>query len=231
MPGGRPRGFDKDEALDRALELFWRNGFEGTSVAGLTEAMGVARPSLYAAFGDKDELFRAVVARYLAGPGSYVQRALERGRTADAIRTLLLDAAAAVTAPDRPPGCFVVHGALACGEEGGAARDLLAAERLNRQAAIRARLERGAGKGDLPDGADVVLLTEWVMTTLHGLAVQALGGAGRAVLTAVAEHAVRMLGLDGPGAIAPAKRGGAIRRTPGKRAKPDKQAGQLAMDL
>lgn len=231
MPAGRPRGFDKTQALDRALELFWRNGFEGASVADLTEAMGVARPSLYAAFGDKDDLFRAVVARYLAGHGSYVQRALECCRAADAIRTLLLDAAAAVTTPDRPPGCLVVHGALACGEEGAVARDLLAAERLNRQAAIRARLERAAGEGDLPDGMDVVLLTEWVMATLHGLAVQALGGASREALTAVAEHAVRMLGLDESRAVAPAKRGRAIERAPGRRAKRGEQTGQLAMDL
>lgn len=231
MPAGRPRGFDQDEALDRALELFWRNGYEGTSLADLTEAMGVSRPSLYAAFGDKGELFRTVLARYVAGPGAYVRRALARLQAADAIRTLLLDAAAAMTMPDQPPGCLVVHGALACAEEGAAARDLLVAERLNRQAAIRARLERAAGEGDLVEGADVVLLTEYVMTTLHGLAVQALGGASREALTAVAELAVRALALDGPKAPEPGKRG----KTPGgrssKRAKPDDQLTQIAMDL
>lgn len=193
MPAGRPPGFNKQHALDRALELFWSRGYEGTSITDLTDAIGVSRPSLYTAFGDKEQLFRAVLAHYIAGPGSYVQRALEQPQTVDAIRTLLMDAAAAVTTSDHPPGCLVVNGALTSGEEGAVARDLLLTERLNRQAMIRARLERGAGEGDLPTGTDVVLLTEYLTTTLHCMAVQALAGASREALTATADLAMRVL--------------------------------------
>lgn len=229
MAGGRPRGFSREAALDRALELFWRRGYEGTSVADLTDEMDVSRPSLYAAFGDKEELFRAVVARYEAQYADHVRRALERPQIADAIRTLLLDAAAALTAPDRPAGCLLVHGALACDEENAAARDLLAAARLSRQAAIRARLEGAAGQGDLAPDGDPVLLAEYVMALLSGMAVQAIGGASRDALTAVAELGLRVLELDQPGTAARSGRGrGPIRRA----GKPDEPGpDQFAMDL
>ncbi|PAX08875.1 TetR/AcrR family transcriptional regulator [Sphingomonas lenta] len=231
MPGGRPCGFDKGEALDRALELFWRDGYEGTSIADVTEVMGVSRASLYAAFGDKEQLFRAVLSHYVAGPGSYFRQALERPRTVEAIRALLLEAAIAVTAPDCPPGCLVVHGALASGEEGAVARNLLTTERLSRQAAVRARLERGAGEGDLPAGTDVVLVTEYVMAMLHGIAVQASGGAGREALTAVAEIAIRGLALDAHATFTSENRGGRSVKSPRQRAKTPIQLGQIAMDF
>lgn len=231
MSAGRPHGFDRRRTLDRALELFWRNGYEGTSVADLTEAMDVSRPSLHAAFGDKEQLFRAAVAHYAAEHASHVGRALEQQTAAGAIRTLLTDAAAALTAPERPAGCLLVHGAPATGDEGAVARDLLLAERLGRQAAIRARLARAADDGDLPAGADPVVMAEYVMAVLNGMAVQALGGANRGALVAIAELALRALGLDGSGADQPKKRGGRSTRARVSGSKPDGLPGQLAMDL
>jgi AcrR family transcriptional regulator len=83
MPGGRPRAFDADAALDRALEVFWRQGYEGTALSDLTEAMGINRPSLYAAFGNKEALFAKVLDRYTDGPGAFAAQAIESGRADD----------------------------------------------------------------------------------------------------------------------------------------------------
>ena len=231
MAAGRPRGFDQQAALEAALELFWQRGYEGTSVADLTNAMGISRPSLYAAFGDKEQLFRAVLTRYVAGPGSYIRRALEQPKAAEVIRTLLLGTAAAFTSPEHSPGCLVVHGALASGEEGAIARDLLMGQRLTWQTAIRARLEHGVREGDLPPGTDPVITAEYVMTVLNGMAVQALAGADGSALTAAAELALRALGLGEPVVASPKKSGRAPAGPTGKRVKSEGMPGQLAMDL
>src|SRR5271170_1976714 len=114
---GRPRSFDADKALDRALQVFWRKGFEGASLADLTKAMGINRPSLYAAFGDKEALFRKVLDRYADGPASYVREALQEP-TARAVMERLLRGAAEISADRHSPrGCLMVQGALACGKE------------------------------------------------------------------------------------------------------------------
>ncbi|MDD1453238.1 TetR/AcrR family transcriptional regulator [Sphingomonas sp. H160509] len=231
MSSQQSRGFNQSEALDRALALFWRNGYEGTSIADLTEAIGISRPSLYAAFGDKEQLFRAVLAHYGTGPGAYIQHALDKPRAADAIRALLLNAAASFTSLDPPPGCLVVQGALATGREGVTARDLLVAERLSRQATVHARLKRDVSEGDLPAGTDPVAITEYIMTLLNGMAVQVLGGADGPMLIAVAETGLRALGLEAPVRAAPDVPKKASAPSPGKRTKVEKSLGQLAMDL
>ena len=115
MAMGRPREFDPDQVLDRALRVFWRSGYEGASMADLTEAMGITRPSLYAAFGNKEELFRKALDRYVDGPGGYVQTALAKPTAREVVEHLLYQAADAVTDPDNPPGCLAVQGALCCG--------------------------------------------------------------------------------------------------------------------
>src|SRR5213592_2067234 len=113
---GRPRAFHVDEALDQALEVFWRKGFEGTSLPDLTKAMGINRPSLYAAFGNKEALFRRALDRYAEGPAAYVREALN-GLTARAVAERLLHGSIdLLTDPRHPRGCLMVQGALACGE-------------------------------------------------------------------------------------------------------------------
>lgn len=231
MSAGRQRGFDREQSLDRATKLFWRDGYQGMSVDEFLEATGTTRASFVAAYGDKERLFRAVVAHYVSGPGSYVGRALEQPQAADAIRTLLLDAAAALASPDHPPGCLVVHGALISGAEDAAARDLLMGQRLTWQTAIRSRLERGIADGDLPAGTDAVTIAEYVMMVLTGMAVQALAGANRIALTSVAELALRALGLGGPTIASPKKRGREPTQVLRKRAKPDGLPDQFVMDL
>src|SRR5260370_23346247 len=108
---GRPRAFDIDKALDRALRMFWEKGYEGTSLADLTEAMGINRPSLYAAFGNKEALFRKALDRYTSGPAAYVSEALDKPTARGVVERLLGGAADLLTNPRNPRGCLMVHGA------------------------------------------------------------------------------------------------------------------------
>src|SRR6478752_7045260 len=110
-PTGRPREFDPDEALERALELFWRQGYEGTSLGELTAAMGINRPSLYAAFGNKESLFRKALDRYTDEHMAFIRTALEEPTARGAIEALLRGYVASVTNPRTPPGCLTVNGA------------------------------------------------------------------------------------------------------------------------
>src|SRR5215470_5642962 len=126
MPGGRPRTFDMDKALDRALDVFWRKGYEGTSLSDLTKAMGINRPSLYAAFGNKANLFRKALDRYDDGPATYVHEALDEPTAHAVVERLLRGAVDLLTDPCTPPGCLMVQGALACGEAADPIRQELA---------------------------------------------------------------------------------------------------------
>ena len=188
---GRPRAFDADKALDAALKVFWKKGYEGASLPDLTRAMGINRPSLYAAFGNKEALFRQALDRYAAGPGAYVRAALEATTAREVARRLLLGAADLQTLPGSPRGCLMVHGALTCGDAAEPARREVAARRRAADDAVRERFERAAREGDLPPGADPAALSEYVVTVIRGMAVQAAGGATRNELRRVAETALK----------------------------------------
>lgn len=191
MSLGRPRSFDIDEALDRALEVFWRKGYEGASLPDLTAAMRINRPSLYAAFGNKEALFHKALDRYAAGPAAHVGKALE-AETARAVAERLLHGTIdLLTNPKHPQGCLVVQGALACGSEGEAVRQALIERRAESLAAIRRRFERARVEGDLPANCKPADLARYLTTIVQGMAVQATGGATRAQLRKVAELALR----------------------------------------
>ncbi len=192
---GRPRSFDIDSALDRVLLVFWRKGFEGASLSDLTKAVGVNRPSLYAAFGDKEALFRKALDRYLDGPAAYVQEALKEPSARSVVERLLRGAADSNTAPRNPGGCLMVQGALACGEAADSIRQELTARRAAGEAAIRRRLQSAKSEGDLSTDADPADLARYVATILYGMAVQAAGGASRDKLQRVVEMALRTLPL------------------------------------
>src|SRR5215212_2825673 len=116
MPRGRPRTFNPDKALDRALNVFWKKGYEGASLPDLTKAMGISRPSLYAAFGNKEALFRKAVERYARGPAGYAREALDLPTARAVVERLLRGGTCVSTNPKNPRGCFMVQGALTCGD-------------------------------------------------------------------------------------------------------------------
>src|SRR5947207_2130035 len=134
---GRPRGFDADAALDRALTVFWRKGYEGASLPDLTRAMGINRPSLYAAFGNKEMLFRRSLDRYVEGPAAYVRQALQEPTARAVAERLLRGTVDLLTDPRHPRGCLIVQGALTCGDAAESVRKELVARRAAAQTAIR----------------------------------------------------------------------------------------------
>jgi len=191
-PLGRPRGFDTDRALDRALAIFWRDGYEGASLPALTKAMGINRPSLYAAFGNKETLFRKALARYDRGPAGYTYKALKQPTARGVVEALLKGIVALLSKPQNPGGCLMVQGALACGENGKRVREELASLRAAGVAAMRRRFQRAIDEGDLPANADASGLARFVATVMHGLAVQAASGASRKELVRVKDMVLRM---------------------------------------
>jgi AcrR family transcriptional regulator len=191
MPSGRVRQFDADEALDRALEVFWARGYEGATLPELTQAMGINRPSLYAAFGNKEQLFHKALDRYQTGPQSFVGEALKKP-TARAVAEAIF-AGFVRMQRDRSGsrGCMIVSGALACGAEAEPVRRELARLRQTTVAALRERFERAVREGDLPAGTDCATLSRYVVTVLNGLAVQAASGATETELRRVTTMAMR----------------------------------------
>jgi AcrR family transcriptional regulator len=191
VPRGRPREFDVARALDRALEVFWRKGYEGASLSDLTRAMGINRPSLYAAFGNKEELFRRALDRYAEGPAAYVRQALGEPTARAVAERLLYGAAELLTDRKNPRGCLLVQGALACGETADSVRRVLVARRVAGEREVRRRFECARAEGDLPGDTDPADLARFVMTVIRGMSVQAAGGASRPELWRVAEMALR----------------------------------------
>jgi AcrR family transcriptional regulator len=190
MPGGRPRAFDPEAALDAALEVFWRQGYEGTSLTDLTAAMGVNKPSLYASFGNKEELFAAALDRYFTGPGAYAVDALEAPTVREVVERLVLGAVELTAGSHTPPGCLSVNSAQACGPDSEPARQRAIARRMAGEAALRRRLEQA---DDLPSGCDPGDFARLVHTVTDGIAVQAASGHPRDQLRRVAALALRML--------------------------------------
>jgi len=190
-PRGRPRSFDIEKAVDKALEVFWRKGYEGASLSDLTKAMGINRPSLYAAFGDKQTLFRRTLDRYTQGPAAYVLEALNAPNARTVAERLLQAAADSLLNPRHPRGCLLVQGAHACGESANVVQRELIARRLAGEAAVRKRLQRARSEGDLPPDADPATLARYLSTVMHGMAVEAAAGATRRQLQQVIQTALR----------------------------------------
>lgn len=191
LPRGRPRAFDPDAALERALQVFWRQGYEGTSLSDLTEAMGLNRPSLYAAFGNKEALFRKALDRYTERFGRFLREAVNEPTARAVVERLLHAAADQVACPGIPGGCLTVRGALACAPHADAIRRELAARRAEDEQLLRHRLERAQAEGDLPPEADPADLACYVATVYQGMSVQGAGGASHQALRRVAEIALR----------------------------------------
>ena len=191
MARGRPREFDAEKALDAALLLFWRHGYEGTSLSALTRAMRINVPSLYAAFGNKEALFRKALDRYLQGPASYLTNAMKEPTARGAAEQLFRGAVDMAMHRRHPDGCMLVQGALAASPDAGAVRKELSKWRAAAESAVRRRLERAIEDDDLPASVNSAQLARYLMTVIWGMSVQAAGGATREQLEEVAEMALR----------------------------------------
>jgi AcrR family transcriptional regulator len=188
---GRPRTFDTDAALENAMQVFWRKGYEGTSLSDLTAAMGINPPSLYAAFGSKDGLFRKAMDRYEAGPGGYTPKALLAPTAREVAEQLLAGAVALHGTARNPRGCLGVQGALACGEAASGVQQDQSARRIVAERLVRQRFERAKAEGDLPDDASPADLARYLRAVICGMAVQSADGATRKELQKTAEMAMR----------------------------------------
>ncbi|MBL7258029.1 TetR/AcrR family transcriptional regulator [Paractinoplanes lichenicola] len=190
-PVGRPRGFDADKALENAMRVFWEHGYEGASLTDLTEAMGINRTSMYAAFGNKEELFRKAWARYAAGPAAYGAESLVEPTARQVAAVFLHGAVRSATLPGYPTGCLSLRASLIGGDDGQAIRELLAVSRQETRTQLTKRFERAVEEGDLSRETDPALLARFIMTIANGVAVQAAGGADRADLELVVDAALR----------------------------------------
>ena len=190
-PRGRPRGFDRDAALRRAMTVFWQRGYAGASVEALAGAMRINKPSLYAAFGCKEELFREALELYGVVEGAPVQRALDEAPTArHGVQGALRVNANLYTARGKPRGCMIGLSALQCPPEDARVRRVARRTRQEGEAAIRRRVERGIADGDVPPTADANAMAAFYTAVIHGLSVQARDGVSRTVLDAIVEGAM-----------------------------------------
>ena len=187
---GRPRAFCVAQALDRALQVFWEKGYEGASLSDLTAAMGINRPSLYAAYGNKEELFRKALARYAQNVESFLGEHLARPTAREAVESLLGALVDALSCPDNPQGCLTVRCHLAGTEAAESVRHELARQRQRSEALLRGRLEQAQAEGELPAGADPGDLARYFATVQQGMSVQAAGGATHEQLRGVVRTAL-----------------------------------------
>lgn len=183
---GRPPAFDHEEALEKAMHVFWARGYEGASMSDLTEALGVNKPSIYGAFGSKEELFRKAVQRYLQGPAAFVRESVQAPTAYEVAEKLLMTAARFLAGKDHPPGCMMTLGALACGQSGEIIKEELANSRKMFESLLAARFARAQAENDLPAETNPADLARLLTTVHQGMSVQASGGASEADLLGVA---------------------------------------------
>lgn len=187
---GRHRQFNENEALEAALSVFWQKGYEGASLEDLTQATGVARPGLYAAFGNKEKIFLKALDLYDAAYMGFMREALDEPTSREVVARILRESVSVQTANADHPGCLGINGALACSDDAEPIRRELIRRRSATQQALNDRLERARREGDLPPSADSTTLAAFVMTLSQGMAVQAKAGASRQMLDALVEHAL-----------------------------------------
>jgi AcrR family transcriptional regulator len=194
---GRPREFDREMALLKARDAFWARGYEGTSMADLVAALGLASARIYAAFGSKEDLFREAVELYEAKEGGFAARALAEEPTGRrAIERMLREAVDVYAAPGNPRGCMVVSAATNCTNENDAVMRWLAEHRRARTKSIVDRLRQAAKEGELDPEIDVAALGDYFAALLHGLSVQARDGVPRKRLLALIGLALHTLPPD-----------------------------------
>ncbi|MCK1711516.1 MULTISPECIES: TetR/AcrR family transcriptional regulator [unclassified Bradyrhizobium] len=193
MGMGRPREFDAETALDQAMEVFWRHGYEGATIAQLTEAMGINPPSLYACFGNKEGLLKAALDRYTKLRGVWMDEVVAAATARDVAERMLMGIADKQTDPANPPGCLLVQGGIACGTGSENVPFELAARRSQNEDQLRDRFIRAKAEGDLKPASDPAALARYVSAVAVGMGVMASSGADREALRQVASVAVQAI--------------------------------------
>lgn len=191
MGMGRPREFDADVALDQAMEVFWRHGYEGATIAQLTEAMGINPPSLYACFGNKEGLLKAALNRYTKLRGVWMDGVVAAPTAREVAERMLMGIAEKQTDPANPPGCLLVQGGIACGSGSENVPFELAARRAENEDQLRDRFVRAKAEGDLKPTSDPAALARYVSAVSVGMGVMASSGSEREALRQVAAVAVQ----------------------------------------
>jgi AcrR family transcriptional regulator len=196
MSAGRPREFDYDHALDSAMRVFWSKGYEGTSMQDLTDAMHMNRPSIYASFGNKEELFCKALERYAQNSAAFFKTVLDQPTLKLSIEKFLLGSADSFTSSDHPNGCFAVQGALVVGGDSA----LVKQEALLRREAVvevlKERIQKAIAEGELIDGTDAEELARFFVAVLQGMAVQSHSQLTCSQLRAIAERALLALPVE-----------------------------------
>jgi AcrR family transcriptional regulator len=189
---GRPATFDRSEVLDRAMEVFWARGYEGTTLEDLQAAMGgISPPSFYNAFGSKEALFREAVERYITTVGAPAAQALAgEGTAREAIEGMLRRSVESFSLPGKPHGCLVALGATNCAPANKGPQEYLLAIRRRTPRLIKERLDRAVAEGELPADLDTGSVAAFYTTVVHGLGIRAADGASRAHLTAAVDGAM-----------------------------------------
>lgn len=173
---GRPRGFDRTTALEAAMLVFWKYGFDGTSYPDLTAATGMSKPTLYATFGDKVNLFREAAVAYMARTADVYEGVLNLPTAREAVQAFLRLSCGLETVPGVPLVCFLVQGAMTGSADTEALRHELTVLRRDATTKMAVRFERAQREGELPAASSPVVMAEFFAAVATGLSVQAASG-------------------------------------------------------
>jgi len=189
-PRGRPVAFDQEQALEKALHVFWSHGYEGTSMSELVEALGINKPSIYAAFGNKEALFQKALEKYISGPAGFITEAINEPTAKLVAEKFLKGAVEFFCDKSHPSGCMVVQGALSCGQGAEFIQGVLISYRKKLEENIKKRFDLAIDQGDLLPSTDSSSLAKYLTTLHQGLSVQATSGASKTELLAVVQYAL-----------------------------------------
>jgi AcrR family transcriptional regulator len=192
---GRPREFSEAAALDAAMRVFWEKGYEGASLDDLTRAMGINRSSLYASFGDKEELFKRVIARYADGPMAFMREALQQPTARAVVENLLRFGVAFLGDPTHPRGCLSLQGGLACSSSAERVKRAMIDWRRQGLKRLEQRMLRAQREGDLLRDVDAKDLARYISVVMNGLSIQAVNGATQAEMNRTVKMALRSMPL------------------------------------
>ncbi|WP_295894547.1 TetR/AcrR family transcriptional regulator [uncultured Vibrio sp.] len=187
---GRPRSFDQETALEEALKVFWNQGYEGASLTALTKAMGINKPSMYATFGNKEQLFLKAVDMYKQRESEFFFKALELDDIRQVITDILLGSAQSHSCEEKPKGCLMIQGALACSSEGSAIKETLIKKRNEMGDKLHQRFEQAQKDGQLVESANPKVMTHYLATILSGLSVHSVDNVSQDMILSVSQMAI-----------------------------------------